>query len=79
MDPQELGQAIARHRLYLEGRPNGRLLVVKSADLAGYDLSGLILSESMMTGVNLARAKLRSTVFDRADLLTSLKAYAGVC
>ncbi|MFM9577845.1 hypothetical protein, partial [Streptomyces turgidiscabies] len=56
MDPGELMRLMAAHRFFLEGRPGGRLLQIKGARLAGFDLHGSVLDRCLLPGADLSHA-----------------------
>ena len=68
MVPADLVPALAAHRQFLEGRPNGQRLSMRGAMLTGTDLERQRLSMAMLAGSDLSRARLARSFLDGADL-----------
>ena len=66
--PFETAKAVKAHEVYLAGRPNGRRLLLKGANLNGKTVDTLDLRRSILTGASFIKAHARVTNFGEADL-----------
>ncbi len=64
----ELDILLAAHERLLQGRPGGKRISFRFANLSGLDFAGRNLAEADFSGSSFEGAKLTNAILDRANL-----------
>lgn len=68
MNKKQLDKVLAKHKLWLDGKPDGERADLSGADLSGANLSGAVLTGANLTGAVLTGANLYGAVLRYANL-----------